>query len=277
MWQGGSFRGLNYNWFMLNLTMNIVVCIWQQSRQRIKGHRNEHRKTEIPSTSKYQYKQQQKRIPFQKEKTEHEVFLHCSFNKTYLKSDVQPDVCKKRETCCDSEHFYPLDSSRLPFGYTRDANSSDNEQVEGGRPDDGARSEGSRLEPVPCDLDNGEQNLWGAGPQSHEGEVGDGVVPDADFDLFDLTGVIDDLQLLGHTGDDLDGAHEDVGDDGHAHETPEESEQVDEGSEAVVPSRLVGQREDETKGGTHVLSVHNFRAVPVHPEVGGGDPSGEDS
>lgn len=51
--------------------------------------------------------------------------------------------------------------------------------------------------------------------------------------------------LSGGGGDLLDGAHEDVGYDGHSHEAVEEAEQVEESAHLHRPRELVDERQEQ--------------------------------
>ena len=69
-------------------------------------------------------------------------------------------------------------------------------------------------------------------------------------------------------GDDLDGLHEDVGNDGHAHEGPEQAQQVDDRPDLHRPRVLVDQRQQQPHVRARV-------AVHVTRRHGGGVDSGD--
>ena len=100
----------------------------------------------------------------------------------------------------------------LPDLVVRDdvhAETDDHEQVEGRGSDDGSGSEVAGLESLGPDLDDGQEDLGSRGSQSHEGQVGHGLVPNLDDDDLGLAGlgVLDgDLLLLG--SDHLNRLHE---------------------------------------------------------------------
>ena len=77
------------------------------------------------------------------------------------------------------KHLHVLDGAHLPLRHGDDADGHDAEQIERGRTHDRAGAELSRLELVLDDFDTGEQDLRGRGAQSHQGQVGHGVRPDA--------------------------------------------------------------------------------------------------
>ena len=83
---------------------------------------------------------------------------------------------------CLGSQLCLVDPPRLARRDADDADGGDDEQVEGGRADDGAGAELAGLELVLDDLDAGEQDLGRRGPERHQGEVGDGAVPDRNLD-----------------------------------------------------------------------------------------------
>ena len=113
---------------------------------------------------------------------------------------IEPDVGEDRPCGGDKEDTQVLD---LPDLVVRDdvhAETDDHEQVEGGGSDDGSGSQVSGLEALGPDLNDGQEDLGSRGSQSHEGQVGHGLVPNLDDDDLGLAGlgVLDgDLLLLG--------------------------------------------------------------------------------
>uniref|UniRef100_A0A1I8ITU7 Cyclic nucleotide-binding domain-containing protein n=1 Tax=Macrostomum lignano TaxID=282301 RepID=A0A1I8ITU7_9PLAT len=118
----------------------------------------------------------------------------------------------------DEEHGEVLDAPDFAVGHNVDAEADDDEQVEGGAAHDGAGPEVAGHEALAADLDDGQQDLRSRGPQRHQRQVADRLVPDAHADdlLAAVLQLHDDVLLLG--GDHLDGGHEAVGYDGHAQE-----------------------------------------------------------
>ena len=142
--------------------------------------------------------------------------------------------------------FSLVNPPRLALGDADDADSRDDQQVEGGRADDGAGAELAGLEGVLDDLDAGEEDLGRRGAERHEGEVGDGAVPDGHLD--DLGLVLlggGDVDLLGLGGDLLDGAHEHVGDDLDAEEGVEEADEVERRPRFPRPRPLEEEGQDD--------------------------------
>ena len=77
-----------------------------------------------------------------------------------------------------------VDSSGFAGRDGHDADSADGQQVEGGRTDDGARTQGPALEVVADDLNAREQDLGRRAAQCHEGQVGHCAVPDGDLNCL---------------------------------------------------------------------------------------------
>ena len=77
------------------------------------------------------------------------------------KDDDQPDVSKDGSGGGYDEDGEVLDPPDLPVGDPGDADRGDGQQVEGGRADDGARTELFRLKPFANDSDHREKNLRG--------------------------------------------------------------------------------------------------------------------
>jgi hypothetical protein len=71
-----------------------------------------------------------------------------------------------------------------------------------------------------------------------------------------------EIDLPGLTGDDLDGAHEDIGDDGDAEEAVEEAEDVERGPDADPPAVLLEERQQQTRR-TLVQAQHLHRIALV--------------
>ena len=69
----------------------------------------------------------------------------------------------------------------------------------------------------------------------------------------DCRNVVIGCYLASGAGDLLDGAHEDVGDDCHAHETVEQAHQIEEGPHLGRPRELVDERQQEALLRTSVL------------------------
>ena len=75
------------------------------------------------------------------------------------KDDDQPDVSKDGGGGGYDEDGKVLDPPDLPVGDARDADRGDGQQVEGGRANDGARTELFRLEPAANDSNHRQKNL----------------------------------------------------------------------------------------------------------------------
>mmetsp|Transcript_21217 Transcript_21217/g.60011 ORF Transcript_21217/g.60011 Transcript_21217/m.60011 type:complete len:471 (+) Transcript_21217:1157-2569(+) len=127
-------------------------------------------------------------------------------------------------------HVQILDRARLAGGDRGDADGEDAHEVEGRAPDDGHGAELARVEVLLEDLLDIQQDFWSARAKGHESEVGDGVIPDLHSRLLARLRVQHSL-LLGR--DHLDCPHEDVRNDGHAHEAPKQTEKVQNGLEPV--------------------------------------------
>merc|ERR1719330_985436 len=105
--------------------------------------------------------------------------------------EVEPDI---------GEHTEALNPPDLVVGDDVHAETDDHEQVEGSRADNCSGSEVSSLEVLGHDLNDGQHDLGCGRSQSHEGQVGNSVVPDLDNDNLGLAGggILDgDLLLLG--------------------------------------------------------------------------------
>jgi len=73
-----------------------------------------------------------------------------------------------------------LDAADLAGGHAHDHVADDDEEVVGGRADDGVGAEVARLEPVAADLDDGEEDLGRGGAERHQLERGE-VVKEISF------------------------------------------------------------------------------------------------
>lgn len=149
--------------------------------------------------------------------------LHFSGGKD-AQNQVKPNVGKDTPSCRDEKHAQVFNFARLSVRNHVNAQSDDDEHVEGGASDDGARTQRTGLETVSTDLrvefelgheaslndkimpgtcgtnlDHGQQDLWSAGTQSHQSEIRNGLVPDSDCGSCRLAvGLLDgDLLLLG--------------------------------------------------------------------------------
>ena len=93
------------------------------------------------------------------------LFLIINFVSSNLgdnnKNDDQPDVSKDGGGGRYNEDGKVLDPPGLAVGDAGDADGRDGEQVEGGRPHDGAGAKFFRLKTVANDPDHGEKNLGG--------------------------------------------------------------------------------------------------------------------
>mmetsp|Transcript_40422 Transcript_40422/g.116833 ORF Transcript_40422/g.116833 Transcript_40422/m.116833 type:complete len:301 (-) Transcript_40422:164-1066(-) len=147
----------------------------------------------------------------------------------HLHHEDEPHVCEDREGCSYTKDGQILDVPDLTLGDGRNTNGRDAQEVESGTAHDrgGPQIAGHHLRRKEGKLDDAEQDLWRARAEGHEREVGDGVVPHLHRHHApgDLAG---DPPLL--RGDALDGPHEDVGDDGDAHEEPCEASKVQNGT-----------------------------------------------
>ena len=168
------------------------------------------------------------------------------------------------KTPCLSTNFSLVNPPRLALGDADDADGRDDQQVEGGRADDGAGTELAGLEPVLDDLDTGEEDLGRRGAERHEGEVGDRAVPDGHLD--DLGLVLlgrGDVDLLGLGGDLLDGAHEEVGDELDAEEGVEEAYEVERRPRLPRPRSLEEEGQDDADVGGALVDLAALRHRPL--------------
>ncbi len=116
------------------------------------------------------------------------------------------------------------------------------------------------MEVLGPDLDDGQHDLGSRGAERHQGEIGDGLVPDLDDDDAGLAGlgVLDgDLLLLG--GDHLDGLHELVGDNGHADEKVEHEHRVQQ--TAAKSEQDINVRKKERKNIYLLNTADNIRQL----------------
>ncbi len=171
---------------------------------------------------------------------------------------VEPDVGEHGPGGGDGEHPQVLDLPHLVVGDDVHAEADDHEQVEGGGSDNGAGSKIAGPEALGPDLNHGQHDLGSGRTQGHEGQVGDGLVPDLDNDDLGLAGlgVLDgDLLLLG--GDHLDGLHEPVGHDGDADEEVHHEQNVEETAAKTVAAAQVVEGfpngDDQTVGAVDAL------------------------
>ena len=107
--------------------------------------------------------------------------------------------------------------------------------IEGSRADDGSRSEISGLEVLGKDFDDRKQNFGSRRTEGHQGQVGDGLVPDLDDDDLVATAlrVLDgDFLLL--CCDHFNRLHEPVGHDGDADEEVDHEEGVQNAATETV-------------------------------------------
>merc|ERR1719471_1967995 len=117
--------------------------------------------------------------------------------------EVEPDIGEHRPGGSDGEHTEALDLPDLVVGDDVHAETDDHEQAEGSRADNCSGSEVSGPEVLGHDLNDGQHDLGGRRSQSHEGQVGNSVVPDLDNDSLGLAGcgILDgDLLLLSSDG-----------------------------------------------------------------------------
>jgi len=150
-------------------------------------------------------------------------------------NDVEPDVSEDGPGGGDDEDSEVLDLADLVIGDDVHAETDNHEQVESGRTDDGSRSEISGLEVLGKDFDDRQQDFGGGRAEGHQGQVGNGLVPD--FDNNDLVtaalGVLDgDFLLL--CGDHFNGLHEPVGHNGDTDEEVDHEEGVEDAATETV-------------------------------------------
>ncbi len=121
------------------------------------------------------------------------------------------------------------------------ADSYDDEEIECGRSNDGSGSETSGIKFVSDYFDDGKQDLGSRRTQSHQGEVGDRVVPDFDDDDFLLAGrLVYDGDFFFLRGDHLDGLHEPVWDDRNADEQVEQDQEVQNAAADALTDLEIG-------------------------------------
>lgn len=103
------------------------------------------------------------------------------------------------------------------------------------------------MEFVPNELNAGQEDLRGTGTQGHQSQVGHSVIPDLDLNfLVALIGLhAGDLDDPCSAGDLLNGAHEDVCNDGHAQEAPEQAGEIEECPRPLVPCVLAEEGQDK--------------------------------
>mmetsp|Transcript_50632 Transcript_50632/g.151395 ORF Transcript_50632/g.151395 Transcript_50632/m.151395 type:complete len:266 (+) Transcript_50632:1827-2624(+) len=142
-----------------------------------------------------------------------------------LKDDQQPNVRKDGEEGGQEVDRQLLDPLVLTRGDSGDTDRDDAEEVERSAADNGRGSQVTAVELVAEELHDAEQDLGRARAQGHEREVRHGRVPDRGRVVaLQLLAVLP--SLLG--SDDLDRPHEAVRDKGDPHETPEQSEAVED-------------------------------------------------
>jgi len=93
--------------------------------------------------------------------------------------DVEPQVGEDTPGSRDEEHPQVLDSSHFAVWYDEDAQSGDDEQVEGGAADNRAWTEIAGFETVADHLDDGQEYFGSRRPERHERQIRDSLVPDA--------------------------------------------------------------------------------------------------
>merc|ERR1719232_154917 len=172
--------------------------------------------------------------------------------------EVEPDIGEYRPGGSDGEHTEALDLPDLVVGDDVHAETDDHEQVEGSRADNCSGSEVSGPEVLGHDLNDGQHDLGGRRSQSHEGQVGNSVVPDLDNDSLGLAGcgILDgDLLLL--TSDGLNGLHELVRGNGDSNEEVDHEGDVEHTtSKSVSHTHLfvsLPDRDDET-----IITIDSF-------------------
>ena len=168
------------------------------------------------------------------------------------------------KTPCLSTNCSLVNPPRLALGDADDADGRDDQQVEGGRADDGAGTEFAGLERVLDDLDAGEQDFGRRGAERHEGEVGHRAVPDRH--LYDLGLVLlgrGDVDLLRLGGDLLDGAHEHVGYDLHPEEGVEEGYEVERRPRLPRPRPLEEEGQDDADVRGALVDLAALRHGPL--------------
>mmetsp|Transcript_89173 Transcript_89173/g.273084 ORF Transcript_89173/g.273084 Transcript_89173/m.273084 type:complete len:281 (+) Transcript_89173:1821-2663(+) len=149
----------------------------------------------------------------------------------------QPYIGCDREERRDSKDAGVFDVAHLAPGDAAHADGRDDVEVEGRAAYDrrGPQVPGHHHRRQKGQLDDAQEDLGGAGPQRHKRQVRDGVVPNLYCDDSPV-GLIVHALLLGC--DPLDGAHEDVADNGDSHEQPQEPRQVQQGPERIRPLLL---------------------------------------
>lgn len=86
-------------------------------------------------------------------------------------------------------------------------------------------------------LDDREEDLWGRGAQSHESQVGDGLIPDPYSAYAGLPIALGDSDFLLLGCNDFNGGHKAVSNDGHTQEHVDHGHKVDHSSGSFVAQR----------------------------------------
>mmetsp|Transcript_77920 Transcript_77920/g.238410 ORF Transcript_77920/g.238410 Transcript_77920/m.238410 type:complete len:416 (-) Transcript_77920:12-1259(-) len=188
--------------------------------------------------------------------------------------DGEPNVSEDGPRGRNAIYWELLDVAHVAIIDHHDAERNDHQQVEGGAAHDGAWAQALEVEVLGDDVDHVQKDLGRAGPERHERQVGDRFVPEhVRLPLHGLRVVVPDLLLR----DLVDRSYEHVGDDGNAHETPEETEHVQENPQALRPLVLAlsEQREHDARaagvanarlaGGCHISDAgHPHRGWRRH-------------
>mmetsp|Transcript_99229 Transcript_99229/g.303411 ORF Transcript_99229/g.303411 Transcript_99229/m.303411 type:complete len:235 (-) Transcript_99229:187-891(-) len=122
-----------------------------------------------------------------------------------------PHVGEHRKERRDVQDRQLLHHANLVLGDDQDAHRHDHQQVEGRGTHDGGGPEPPEVEVLFDDVDHGQENLRGGGPESHQREGGDGFVPDLEGPQLAV-----DLPPASPARDHIDAGHEQVSHDCHA-------------------------------------------------------------
>ncbi len=189
--------------------------------------------------------------------------------------DNEPHVGEDAEEGCDGEHFDVVDPPHAGALHRKDAHARDDQQVEGRRADDGARTQLSGHELVPNYLNTGQEDLGGTGAESHESQIGYCIIPHFHLHLHVpfVSFTAGHLDFPRFAGDFFNSTHEHISNDSYSKEAPEKAEQVQGGPEPNWPCVLVydGQNEPLVRA---FVRAHVARGVWRHGGSGGGGNSG---
>ena len=164
------------------------------------------------------------------------------------KNDEEPEVRKHGEEGSDTEHIKRVYPAYIWTWNAQHADSSDDKQVEGSRADDGAWAQIASSKSISYDLDAGKEDLWSAGSQCHQCQVGDSVVPNLYLNLLNASFSLCACYFDGASFacDLFNGTHECVRYDGHSEEAPDEANKVYSGTTSNRPCFLIHYRQQKS-------------------------------